>query len=221
MTVYLNDYKKEPKEILGKPDSEKVLEYRIVLQGHNYLVSVELDNENVPLITLYELDDNTIKCVGDSGENLFLLFNKMEITDNELINHCNEWLFKTLERMSAKEFEMGQIDIANELLKNTQNKYIKQFISEHISNYSLESIDLVRFHKCITYIQKQGFDIKGWELFEIPMPDIYCFYNAKTRQSFDLTIMNDLQVHSQFIDETGNGQIALSIHQAIQLDRRS
>lgn len=71
--------------------------------------------------------------------------------------------------------------IASELLKNTKNKYIKQFISKYISKHVLDSIDLVRFHSCITYIHKQGFDINGWELFEIPIPDIYCFFNVKTR----------------------------------------
>ncbi|WP_260849963.1 hypothetical protein [Bacillus pumilus] len=117
--------------------------------------------------------------------------------------------------------------IASELLKNTKNKYVKQFISKYISKHVLDSIDLVRFHNCITYIHKQDFDINGWELFEIPIPDIYCFLNVKTGQSFDLTIMYDLQVHPhvqvhpQYIDETGNGQNAISIQQAIHLDRRS
>jgi len=95
----LNDYKYEPTLIIGKPKSEKVLEYRFEYQGDAYLVDVELDFQNVPLIFLYELDDSTLKYAGDSGKNLYLVFNKMVITKDELIKHCNEYL-------------MGIVDIA-------------------------------------------------------------------------------------------------------------
>lgn len=90
--IQLNDYKKEPTLHLGKPECEKVLEYRFNYQSENYLVEVELDNQNVPLICLFELDDSTVKYVGDSGENLLLIFNKMVITKHELIEHCSDWL---------------------------------------------------------------------------------------------------------------------------------
>lgn len=90
----LNDYKYEPTLIIGKPKSEKVLEYRFEYQGDAYLVDIEIDFQNVPLIFLYELDDNTLKYAGDSGSNLYLVFRKMEITEVELIKHCNEYLIK-------------------------------------------------------------------------------------------------------------------------------
>ena len=76
-----------------------MLEYRFYYQGSAYLVEVEIDYQNVPLICLFELDDNTVKYVGDSGKNLYLVFNKMAITENELIDHCNAYL-------------MGIVDIA-------------------------------------------------------------------------------------------------------------
>lgn len=88
----LNDYKYEPTLIIGKPESKKVLEYRFEYQGDAYLVVVEIDFQNVPLIFLYELDDKTLKYAGDSGKNLYLVFNKMAITEDELIEHCNEFL---------------------------------------------------------------------------------------------------------------------------------
>ncbi|WP_028393946.1 hypothetical protein [Bacillus cihuensis] len=90
--IQLNNYKYEPTIHIGKPKCEKVLEYRFEYHGDDYLVEVELDYQNVPLIYLFELDDNTVKYVGDSGKNLYLVFDKMAITENELIEHCNEWL---------------------------------------------------------------------------------------------------------------------------------
>lgn len=99
MKIQLNDYKYEPTLIIGKPECVKVLEYRFNYQGGDYLVEVEVDFQNVPLISLFDLDDNTVKYVGDSGKNLYLVFNKMEITDKQLIEHCNEYL-------------MGIVDVA-------------------------------------------------------------------------------------------------------------
>lgn len=90
--IHLNDYKNEPTLIIGKPKCEKLLEYRFEYQGAGYLVEVELDYQNVLLICLFELDDNTVKYAGDNGENLYLVFNKMTITEKELIEYCTECL---------------------------------------------------------------------------------------------------------------------------------
>lgn len=94
MVIKLNDYKLEPTFMVGQPECEKVLEYRFTYQDNSYLVEVELDFQNVPLICLFELDDCTVKYAGDNAENLFLVFNKMEITENELIHYCNKWLME-------------------------------------------------------------------------------------------------------------------------------
>lgn len=101
--IQLYDYKFEPTIHNGKPKFDKVLEYRFMYQSNNYLVKVEIDYQNVPLIYLYELDDITIKYVGDSGKNLFLLFNRMAITEKELIEHCNEWLMGVADSIFKEE----------------------------------------------------------------------------------------------------------------------
>lgn len=97
--IELHDYKKQPTLHVGKPICEKVLEYQFDYKGSNYRVEVELDNQNVPLICIFELDDKTVKYIGDSGKNLYLVFGKKEITEKELIRHCNEYL----ERMITNE----------------------------------------------------------------------------------------------------------------------
>lgn len=43
----LNDYKYELTLIIGKPKSEKVLEYQFEYLGDSYLVVVEIDFQNV------------------------------------------------------------------------------------------------------------------------------------------------------------------------------
>ncbi|EOR21632.1 hypothetical protein A499_22332 [Niallia nealsonii AAU1] len=90
--IQLNHYKYEPTLHTGKPQCEKVLEYRFAYEGNSYLVEVELDYQNLLLICLFELYDITVKYAGDSGENLYLVFDKMTITENELIKYCNEWI---------------------------------------------------------------------------------------------------------------------------------
>lgn len=95
--IQLNGYKTKPTFHLGKPKCEKVLEYRFNYRGEQYLVEVELDYQNVPLIYLFELDDRTVKYVGDGGKNLYLVFDKMTITENELVEHCNKWLMEIVD----------------------------------------------------------------------------------------------------------------------------
>lgn len=96
--ILLHDYKYEPTLHIGKPECEKVLEYYFNYQDSNYLVEVELDYQNVPLICIFELDDKTVKYIGDSGKNLYLVFGKKEITEHELIKHCNEYLDRVIKK---------------------------------------------------------------------------------------------------------------------------
>lgn len=95
-SIELNNYKYEPTLIIGKPKSEKVLEYRFEYLGGSYIVDVEIDFQNVPLIFLYVSDDSTLKHAGDSGENLYLVFNKKVITKDELIEYCNKYLLRNV-----------------------------------------------------------------------------------------------------------------------------
>lgn len=73
----------------GKDDIEHL--------GDSYIVDVEIDFQNVPLIFLYISDDGTLKHAGDSGENLYLVFNKKVITKDELIEYCNKYLLRVVD----------------------------------------------------------------------------------------------------------------------------
>ncbi|GAF66420.1 putatice ATPase [Bacillus sp. TS-2] len=116
---------------------------------------------------------------------------------------------------------MKKTNIANELLKNTTNEYLKVFITNYILNMEeLENgydgdEDLIRFHNCITYIEKEKFDITGWELFEIPIFYAHCFRNEKTNQNFDLAVWEIGEVIPRYLDDNFNEQDSKSIQEAI------
>ena len=116
---------------------------------------------------------------------------------------------------------MNKIEVAEEILKNSKNKGIKQFITEYVSylknGVELKSDDLIRFDKCISYIKEIGFDINGWMLSEIPIYYAHCFWNETIKKAFDLDIfeINGVVIPT-YIDDTSNEQEAKTIEEAIE-----
>lgn len=118
---------------------------------------------------------------------------------------------------------MEKIEISLELLKNTTNKYNKDFIKEYIMILKIADIkncnneEILRFDKCISYIKEVDFDINGWMLFEIPIDYAHCFWNETTKQAFDLDIFKvDGEVIPTYLDNNSNEQEAKTIHEAIE-----
>lgn len=116
---------------------------------------------------------------------------------------------------------MKKTKIANELLKNTTNEYLKVFISNYISNMEFleKGCDgdekLCRFHNCITYIEQENFDITGWNLHEIPTFYAHCFRNKKKNQYFDLAVWDIGDVIPRYLDDDCCEKDAKSIQEAI------
>ena len=144
------------------------------------------------------------------------------------MNYLNDWLVrnkligielcdsheyeitKNLEQLEAETQINLKLEIANELLKNTSNDYLKVFISNYIlimeeleNGYDGDK-DLIRFHNCISYIVKEKFDITGWMLFEIPIFYCHCFWNTQTKKSFDLTVWDIGKVIPKYLDSEAN-----------------
>jgi predicted DNA-binding protein len=91
----------------------------------------------------------------------------------------------------------NKLEIAKELLKNTKNFYVKNFIEEYITNFNkiqdksntLGELDLLEyriFDRCIEYIEQSKFDINGWGLLKISYSVNYAFFNENRKESFDL-----------------------------------
>lgn len=121
----------------------------------------------------------------------------------------------------------NKLDIAKELLKNTKNINLKNFIEKYINNFDkiqnknnkeLETLGLfeyIGFNKCIEYIVNSNFNIREWCLWEIPLANIYTFYNKNRKEYFDLIVYND-NVNPQYLDENYNTSDADSIQEAIE-----
>lgn len=121
----------------------------------------------------------------------------------------------------------NKLEIAKELLVNTKNINLKIFIEEYISNFNeiqnknnkaLETLDLfeyINFDKGIEYIVNSNFNIREWCLWEIPLSNIYTFFNANRKEYFDLIVYND-NVNPQYLDENYNTSDANSIQEAIE-----
>ncbi len=52
--------------------------------------------------------------------------------------------------------------------------------------------EYINFDKCIEYIVNSKFNIKEWCLLEIPLSNIYTFYNAN-RKEFNDIMLNNLE----------------------------
>ncbi|MNW32195.1 hypothetical protein D3C74_91330 [compost metagenome] len=118
--------------------------------------------------------------------------------------------------------------IAEELLKNTTNIYLKEFIQVYIKQinhleqgtYDKDSIEyefetLLRFHSCITFIDNVQFNITGWQLNDIPIYYSHCFYNENTKESFDLAVWEIGQAIPVFINSDANEEETDTIQNAI------
>lgn len=122
---------------------------------------------------------------------------------------------------------MNKLEIAQELLKNTTNIYLKElienyianmngYIDGHVSDGDFEIFDDgIALDMCITYIEKEKFDIKDWQLFEIPIYYAHVFYNPKTDQTFDIAAFEDGEVTPRYL-ANGNEEDAKSIQEAIE-----
>jgi len=118
--------------------------------------------------------------------------------------------------------EMKTLEIATELLNNSSNVHIKEFIKKYTSKIEeLEQDEckdnsLIRFHNCIIHLKKENFDVKGWMLYEIPVFYSHVFMNKQTNKMFDLVVWNIGEVVPRYLDERQNEQDALTIREAMK-----
>lgn len=122
---------------------------------------------------------------------------------------------------------MTKLQIANELLKNTTSICLKNLIENYIANMNgyvaghisegdfVIDDELIGLDLCITYIEKENFNIMDWQLLEIPIYYAHVFYNPKTEQMFDIAVFDDGEVIPRYI-MNGNEQDATSIQEAIE-----
>ena len=114
------------------------------------------------------------------------------------------------------------IDIAHELLHNTEGIQLRDLIQSYITisdqckigQYKDE--EMLRFHNIVCYIQDTEFNIKGWSLIEIPIFFTFCFGHIKNNKFFDLDVYEIGKVIPKYVDEYDNEKEVESIQEAIK-----
>lgn len=76
------------------------------------------------------------------------------------------------------------INISSTIKSNTENVYLKSEILDFIQNNDFNSDYFVVFDK----ILRDGHDITGFALVEVPHPNIYNFYNYEKDEAFHILI---------------------------------
>ena len=81
------------------------------------------------------------------------------------------------------------INCAKLLLANTTAP-LDQNLEMFIADYEEfgDDTDFQDMLEVLARICKEDFDISGFELFEVPHPSVYIFYNEKKKQMFDVCI---------------------------------
>lgn len=114
---------------------------------------------------------------------------------------------------------MDKIGIAEIILENTMNVYMREFISDYINEIRTHTKDMdaayARIDSCIDYIMESGFDMHGWGLWEIPIFYRYCFWNKTEKKAFDLAVWDISEVIPRYI-KNDNEEDAVSIEEAIE-----
>lgn len=91
-------------------------------------------------------------------------------------------------------------------------KEIREIISE-LEPYT-EDFDII-----VKLIANDGYDIKGFELLEIPHPEVFCFGNHNTKQFFDVVKFWDNKWQFSYIESSEYGarnKLAHSIQEAVE-----
>lgn len=111
------------------------------------------------------------------------------------------------------------INCAEKILSNTSKPYnqdIKFFIEDY--GQFKDDTDFQDLLKVFSKISEQDFDISDFELYEVPHPSVYIFYNAKMKQMFNICINNFCKIDDACItytNENNDESIANSIPEAI------
>ena len=116
---------------------------------------------------------------------------------------------------------MKILKCAKEILKNTTEPYrqeIEYFISDYI--HFGDGVDNQDLLAVFSKICEDGFNIQGFELYEIPHPSVYVFHNESQKTSFDICLHNFCKTGEisciAYINPENEQRTASTISKAIQ-----
>lgn len=114
---------------------------------------------------------------------------------------------------------MSNIENVKKIMGFGENFHMCDMSEETEDHIHLESwdanIEKFDFDLIAELIAADGYDIEGFELLEIPHPEVFCFVNLKTKQYFDVVKFFDNRWQFSYIENSTN-KLAHSILEAIR-----
>lgn len=114
---------------------------------------------------------------------------------------------------------MSNIDKVKEIMgfgKNFHMCDVSEITEDHIHLESWnEDVEKTDFDLIAELITADGFDIDGFELLEIPHPEVFCFGNLETEKYFDVVKFFDDKWQFSYTENSTN-KLAHSIQEAIE-----
>lgn len=109
------------------------------------------------------------------------------------------------------------VDITKELIKNTDNIFYKEDLELFLEDFIdfKEFADRQDLLNVIYTIVQDGYELSGFEIYEIPTSTVYIFYNQDKKQMFDICLENNNAVIS-YLDDNNNQKTAFNIKHAIE-----
>ena len=109
------------------------------------------------------------------------------------------------------------VDITKELIKNTDNIFYKEDLELFLEDFIdfKEFADRQDLLNVIYTIVQDGYELSGFEIYEIPTSTVYIFYNQDKKQMFDICLENNNAVIS-YLDDKNNQKTAFNIKHAIE-----
>lgn len=83
----------------------------------------------------------------------------------------------------------------------------------HLESWN-QDVSCNEFTQIAALITEDGYDIEGFELLEIPHPQVFCFGNLTTDQFFDVVKFFDDKWQFSYIKDSSN-ELATSIEDAV------
>jgi len=99
MPIQLHNYHVKDPGQYGEGTQKLIQNFRFNYRNFNHLVELELDLANILIVTLYEADDNTKLYIGDTGENILLVFNRVLVNESNLENYASEWIAQNIKHI--------------------------------------------------------------------------------------------------------------------------
>lgn len=119
---------------------------------------------------------------------------------------------------------MNKSEIIKELISNTTTIQYRQILQNHLESNLIGLGDWKRMDSVISYIYEDGYDITGFQLYDIPHKHMYSFYNESTNSIFYIYIEdfngNGNAVIAGYINDESCTADALNIKDAIDKNKK-